>query len=67
MDVIKALEDYGIQVTIFDPWANPAEVNHEYGLTMINEMPNATFDAVVLGVAHAEFLNLDINSLRENM
>jgi len=65
VDVIKALEDYGIEVTVFDPWANSSEVQHEYGLTMLNEVPKATFDAVVLGVAHAEFLNLDINSLRK--
>ncbi|MBF4470258.1 nucleotide sugar dehydrogenase [Flavobacterium sp. HJJ] len=65
VDVIKALEDYGIQVTIFDPWANPDEVNHEYGLKTINEKPDAVFDAIVLGVAHKEFLNLDINSFRK--
>jgi UDP-N-acetyl-D-galactosamine dehydrogenase len=65
VDVIKALEDYGIEVTVFDPWANPSEVQHEYGLAMVNEVPKATYDAVVLGVAHTEFLNLDINSLRE--
>jgi UDP-N-acetyl-D-galactosamine dehydrogenase len=65
VDVIKALEDYGIEVTIFDPWANPSEVQHEYGLTMFNEVPKEIFDAVVLGVAHTEFLSLDINSLRE--
>lgn len=65
VDVIKALEDYGIQVTIFDPWANPTEVYHEYGLTTVNQSPNVTFDAVVLGVAHAEFIDLDINSLRK--
>lgn len=65
VDVIKALEDYGIQVTIFDPWANPTEVEHEYGLSMVNEVPKTAFDAIVLGVAHTEFINLDINSLRE--
>jgi UDP-N-acetyl-D-galactosamine dehydrogenase len=65
VDVIKALEDYGIQVTIFDPWANPAEVQHEYDLRMVNEVPKSAFDAVVLGVAHADFLGLDINSLRK--
>jgi UDP-N-acetyl-D-galactosamine dehydrogenase len=65
VDVIKALEDYGIEVTVFDPWANPSEVQDEYGLTMVNEVPKATYDAVVLGVAHTEFLNLDIHSLRE--
>jgi UDP-N-acetyl-D-galactosamine dehydrogenase len=66
VDVIKALEDYGIQVTIFDPWANPVEVYHEYGLTTVNQKPNMVFDAIVLGVAHSNFLDLDINSLRKN-
>lgn len=65
VDVIKALEDYGIQITIFDPWANPIEVEHEYGLKTINHKPNTFFDAVVLGVAHADFQNLDIDSLRK--
>jgi len=65
VDVIKALEDYGIQITIFDPLANPAEVLHEYGLITINEKPDADFDAIVLGVAHTDFQYLDIHSLRK--
>ena len=65
VDVIKALEDYGIQVTIFDPWASPDEVNHEYGLKMVNQKPNVAFDAIILGVAHAQFLDLDMDSLRK--
>lgn len=69
VDVIKGLEDYGIKVTIYDPWANPAEVLKEYKLTTINQLPKVIgttllFDAVVLGVAHKEFLDLDLNSLR---
>ena len=65
VDVIKALEDYGIQVAIFDPWANPIEVQHEYGITMTNKIPKSAFDAVVLGVAHSEFIEMDIASLRK--
>jgi UDP-N-acetyl-D-glucosamine/UDP-N-acetyl-D-galactosamine dehydrogenase len=65
VDVIKALEDYGINITIYDPWANPNEVNHEYGLKTVKEKPNAVFDGIILGVAHVEFLSLDINSLRK--
>ena len=65
VDVINALEDYGIKVTVYDPWANPVEVQHEYGLTMVNELPVAAFDAVVLGVAHNEFKEMDINRLRK--
>ena len=65
VDVIKALQDYGIQVVIFDPWANPVEVQHEYSIVMMNEIPKSTFDAVVLGVAHSEFIEMDIASLRK--
>ena len=64
VDVVKALEDYGIQVSLYDPWANPTEVLKEYGLTTSNLLPTTVFDAIVLGVAHKEFLNLDIDALR---
>ena len=61
VDVIAALKDYGVEVDIFDPWANPAEVMHEYALKVYNELPAHKYEAVVLGVAHTEFLNLDLN------
>lgn len=61
VDVIKNLEDFGTQVTIFDPWANPAEVLKEYGLTTDNQQPTTTFDAIVLTVAHKEFLAMDLH------
>jgi len=64
VDVIRALEDYGIKVSLYDPWANPEEVLHEYGLTTQTQAPNGTFDAVVLGVAHQEFLSLNLATLR---
>jgi UDP-N-acetyl-D-galactosamine dehydrogenase len=60
VDVIAALKDYGITVHIYDPWANPTEVQHEYGLKTTLTPPDTKFDAVVLGVSHAEFLNLDL-------
>lgn len=67
VDVVAALADYGINVTIFDPWANPAEVLHEYKLNCVTTLPKQSFDAVVLGVAHQEFLALDLPALlKEN-
>lgn len=66
VDVIKALKDYGISITVFDPWANPAEVDHEYGLHTVKEIPSEKFDAVVLGVAHKEFLELNFNELKKD-
>ncbi len=63
VDVIKALEEYGMKVTTFDPWANPSEVKHEYGIDSSTTIPNQTFDGIVLGVAHASFLTLDFDTL----
>jgi UDP-N-acetyl-D-galactosamine dehydrogenase len=64
VDVIHAFEDYGIKVTTFDPWANPAEVLHEYGLITVQQKPTDTFDGIVLGVSHKDFLSIDINAFR---
>ena len=66
VDVISALTDYGIQVTIYDPLANPAEVMQEYGLVCHAELVSESkFDGVVLGVAHQEFIDLDFESLQK--
>lgn len=65
VDVVAALADYGINITIFDPWANPKEVAMEYKLESVTSLPFMKFDAVVLGVAHKEFLELDISSLKQ--
>ncbi|CDT01307.1 putative UDP-glucose/GDP-mannose dehydrogenase [Sphingobacterium sp. PM2-P1-29] len=66
VDVIAALEDYGVKVTTYDPWANQAEVKHEYGIDSLTELPDAKFDALVLGVAHNEFLNIDLDGLKKD-
>ena len=63
--MIAALEDYGTNVTIYDPWANAEEVKHEYGLESSKEIPVEKFDAIILGVAHKEFLELDLNALKK--
>ncbi|WP_262922051.1 nucleotide sugar dehydrogenase [Aquimarina acroporae] len=63
VDVIEHLKDFGTDVTIYDPWASPKEVKHEYNLETTNELPSEQFDAVVLTVAHKEFLDLDIQNI----
>lgn len=65
VDVIHALQDYGIKVTTFDPWATPEEVKHEYNIETSNTIPQNTFDAIVLGVAHNDFLSLDLEPLKK--
>ncbi len=64
VDVVKHLKDYGTEVTIYDPWADPAEVLHEYNLTTTDSLPQEQFDAIVLTVAHNEFLSLDLSRLK---
>ncbi len=66
VDVIASLREYGIIVSIYDPWANPDEVKHEYQLTTTKELPQEKYDAVVLGVAHQEFLSIDLSQLQNN-
>nr|WP_317174562.1 nucleotide sugar dehydrogenase [Flavobacterium sp. JLP] len=65
VDVVKALTEYGISVTIYDPLANANDVKKEYNLVTINSVPNNKFDAIVLGVAHAEFLELNFSELQK--
>ncbi|MFD0939102.1 nucleotide sugar dehydrogenase [Pedobacter boryungensis] len=66
VDVISALKDYGITVDIYDPWANPKDVQHEYKLETSQELPSKKYDVVVLGVAHKEFLSIDLNNFKNN-
>ncbi|TXE11656.1 nucleotide sugar dehydrogenase [Seonamhaeicola algicola] len=91
VDVITQLQSYGTNITIYDPWANPEEVMHEYGLTTTQTLGHAkpanshaelveaqnepteshpepaeehpTYDAIVLTVAHQDYLNLHLHSL----
>lgn len=64
VDVVKHLKEYGTNVTIYDPLADPGEVEHEYGLTTVNKLPSEKFDSVVLAVAHKEFLEMDFDVLK---
>ncbi|SDL10604.1 UDP-N-acetyl-D-galactosamine dehydrogenase [Salinimicrobium catena] len=64
VDVVKHLKEYGTNVTIYDPLASPAEVEHEYGLKTVIKIPEDKFDAVVLAVAHNEFLEMDLEVLK---
>ena len=64
VDVIKSLKEYGVEITIYDPLANPSEVKHEYGLETVKRLPKEKFNAILLTVAHKEFLELDLEDLK---
>ena len=62
IDVVTEFNEYSCKVDVYDPWASPAEVKHEYGIDLI-EKPGIAYDAVVLAVAHDEFKQLDLREL----
>jgi len=64
IDIYKALHQYNLRITVYDPWADPAIVKREYGIDVTNELPvGKTFDAAILAVAHDKFNALDIATL----
>lgn len=63
VDIYTTFEEYTSNISVYDPWANTAAVKHEYGIDVTNTLPTEKFDAVVLGVAHKQFKELDVRSL----
>lgn len=66
VDVVRELKAYETQVDIYDPWANPDEVQQEYGLTCFTAYPKNTYDAIVLCVAHNEFIDMDFSGIKRD-
>jgi UDP-N-acetyl-D-galactosamine dehydrogenase len=63
VDIYKELVDFGMEVDVYDPWANAKEVKHEHGISLVSELGQA-YDAIVLTVAHREFLDLAFGELK---
>ncbi len=65
IDIYNAMKEYGTFIKVFDPWADPVEVMHEYNIKVINNIENEhiKFDAVILAVAHQEFKKVNIKSV----
>ena len=63
VDIYKELVDFGMDVDVYDPWANAKEVKHEHGISLVSELGQA-YDAIVLTVAHREFLDLAFGELK---
>lgn len=63
IDVIRELKEFGTHVDVYDPWASPAEVHHEYGIDLLTNI-DSTYDAIILAVSHKQFNDLNISSLK---
>ncbi len=66
IDIIRVFREFETDLKVYDPWADPEEVNQEYGFATFNqpEQLKSNYDAIVLSVAHQEFRVLDLNSLK---
>ena len=62
LDIYEELQEYGAAPVLYDPWADPGEVRKEYRVELI-PAPQGPYDAVILAVAHADFLKLDIKNI----
>lgn len=65
VDVRRELEEYGVQVDVHDPWADPSEAEAEYGLKLLSEVPAGAYDGIIIAVAHSEFRVLSAETIRD--
>jgi UDP-N-acetyl-D-galactosamine dehydrogenase len=65
-DIINGLRDYGAEVTVCDPWADPEDVRLEYGLEIVSDVQDlsGTYDGIILAVAHEAFRQMGNEKLR---
>ena len=64
IDIVRVLQDYDTNVTIYDPWANSAIAKKEYGVDILNTLPQGKkFDSLILAVAHDIFKSVDVGLL----
>jgi UDP-N-acetyl-D-glucosamine/UDP-N-acetyl-D-galactosamine dehydrogenase len=64
VDIVKEFTSFGAHVDVHDPWADAAETQHEYGISLVQELTQGTYDAIVLAVAHDQFKALGASGIR---
>jgi UDP-N-acetyl-D-galactosamine dehydrogenase len=58
IDIVHEFRDYGANVDVFDPWADKEEAQQEYGISLISSPPAGKYDAIVIAVAHSQFIEI---------
>lgn len=61
IDIYRALQEYNADITVFDPWADPAIVKREYGIDIVSALPKQRFDAAIVAVGHRQFREMEID------
>ena len=66
IDIYHTLCEYTDDIVIYDPWVDAAQARHEYGVDVVNQLPQGSYDAIILAVAHDCFKTLDLKSLQKD-
>jgi UDP-N-acetyl-D-galactosamine dehydrogenase len=64
VDILRELREYNVVADVYDPWVDPAEAAHEYGITPVSEPSAGAYDAIILAVAHKEFREMGAQAVR---
>lgn len=64
VDIVVELQDYNCTVDVYDPWVNPIDAQHEYGILPLKELEKSSYDAIIIAVAHAQFRAMGIDAIR---
>ena len=61
IDIYRALQEYNVHITVYDPWASPEVVRREYGIDIVNQLPEEKFDTAIVAVSHRQFREQEVN------
>ena len=61
IDIYRALQEYNVSITVYDPWAHPELVRRGYGIDIVNHLPKEKFDTAIVAVAHRQFREGEVN------
>jgi UDP-N-acetyl-D-galactosamine dehydrogenase len=64
VDIIEELNEYNVKTDVYDPWADPNQANHEYGIRLVNLPDDDTYDAILIAVAHHQFIKMGEKAIR---
>ena len=61
IDIYRSLQEYNVDITVYDPWASKKVVKDVYGIDIVNELPDEKFDAAIVAVAHGQFRRHEVD------
>jgi UDP-N-acetyl-D-galactosamine dehydrogenase len=61
IDIYRSLKEYHVNITVYDPWANPEIVKREYGIDIVDQLPSGKYDAAIVAVGHRQFREMEID------